>query len=416
MIRGIHALVVKELQVLWQDRPALALLFVMPTFFIVVMSVALDGVFEAGTAMRPVVVLAANADDGPLAARVLDEIGRAPGIELVTTWDGAPLGAARAEELVRTRRFPLALVLPAGLSREAARPDGKAVVSLVVDPATSRALVAPVRGAVEGVLRGIVLVERMPRALRAALERWAAEELEGPPPDGLLDGLEQAVGERLASVDGQALAAVTIEHPRGAAPSGRPSATQQSVPAYTIFGVFFIALTLATSVVRERADGTMTRLHVSPLSRPVVLVGKLLPYYLVNLAQIAAMFAVGVACFGVELGDPAGLLAVSLALASAATCLGLLIAAICRTEAQVGALSVSSAITLAALGGMMVPAFVMPGVMQRVALLTPHAWALAGYHDVMLRGAGLAAVTPSVLALLGFAAAFFTVAALFHAR
>jgi ABC-2 type transport system permease protein len=184
------------------------------------------------------------------------------------------------------------------------------------------------------------------------------------------------------------------------------------VPAYAIFGVFFISLTLATSFVRERADGTMTRLRVSPLSEPALLLGKLLPYYLVNLAQLAAMFAVGVGLFGIDLGHPAGLLAVSLALATTSTGLGLLVAAFGRTEAQVGALAVSSSITLAALGGMMVPAFVMPGAMQRLALCTPHAWALAGYHDVMLRGAGLAAVLPSVLALLAYAAAFFTVAAL----
>jgi ABC-2 type transport system permease protein len=156
----------------------------------------------------------------------------------------------------------------------------------------------------------------------------------------------------------------------------------------------------------------MKQAHVAGIKPPAVLLGKLLPYYLVNLAQIAAMFTVGVACFGIELGDLAGLLTVSLALAGASTGLGLLIAAFGRTEAQVGALAVSSSITLAALGGMLVPAFVMPGAMQRVALLTPHAWALAGYHDVMLRGAGLTAVLPSVLALLGFAVAFFVAAAL----
>jgi len=411
VIRRIHALVVKELQVLWQDRPALALLFVMPAFFIVVMSFALDSVFEAGTQTRPLVVLAANHDDGPVATRMLDELRRTPGIELVTSWEGTPLSAERAEALVRARRFPFALVLPAGLSRKASGGDGMAVVSLVVDPAASRALVAPVRGAVDGVLRGIVLVEHVPRELRAALERWAAERLDGPPPSDMLDGLERSVGDRLRSVDGQAFAAVSIEHPRESVVRRRPTATQQSVPAYTIFGVFFIALTLATSFVREREDGTMTRLRVSPLSGPALLLGKLLPYYLVNLAQIAAMFAVGVLVFGVELGDLPGLVAVSLALAAASTGLGLLIAAFGRTEAQVGALAVSSSITLAALGGMMVPAFVTPGVMQRLALCTPHAWALAGYHDVMLRGAGLVTVMPSVLALLGFAAAFFALAA-----
>jgi ABC-2 type transport system permease protein len=412
VIRRVHALVVKELQVLWQDRPALALLFVMPAFFIVVMSFALDSVFEAGTERRPLVVLAANEDSGPVGGRVLDELRRVPGIELVTTWDGAPLSVVRAVDLVRARRFPLALVLSPGLSERATGSKEAATVSLIVDPAASRALVAPVRGAVEGVLRGVVLVERMPHEVRAALERWATEELDGPAPDDMLDGIERTVGERLRSVDAQAFAAVSIEHPQGPAPVLRPTATQQSVPAYTIFGVFFITLTLATSFVRERQDGTMTRLRVSPLSGPELLLGKLLPYYFVNLTQIATMFAVGMLLFGVELGEPAGLLAVSLALAATSTGLGLLIAAFGRTEAQVGALAVSSSITLAALGGMMVPAFVMPGAMQRAALFTPHAWALAGYHDIMLRGAGLATVMPSVLVLLGFAAAFFACAAL----
>ncbi len=102
---------------------------------------------------------------------------------------------------------------------------------------------------------------------------------------------------------------------------------------------------------------------------------------------------------------------VSLALAGASTGLGLLIAAFGRTEAQVGALAVSSSITMAALGGMMVPSYVMPGAMQRLALVTPHAWALAGYHDVMLRGGGVRAVLPEVMALVGFAIVFFAVAA-----
>jgi ABC-2 type transport system permease protein len=307
----------------------------------------------------------------------------------------------------------MALLLPSGLSDPATGLDGAPLIaSLLVDPSINRQLIAPVRGAVEGVLRGVVLVERMPGELRVALESWAADEVEGPPPEDLLDSIERVVRERLGGVDPRSLASVSIIYPREMVRVRPPSATQQSVPAYTIFGVFFISLTLATSFVRERVDGTMMRLLVSPVSRPALLLGKLLPYYLVNLVQIALMFTVGVALFGVDLGDPVALAVVSLALAGASTGLGLLIAAFGRTEAQVGALAVSSSLTLAALGGMMVPSFVMPRLMQGLALVTPHAWALQGYHDVMLRGAHVAAVSLEVMALVGFAAVFFVVAVL----
>ena len=68
------------------------------------------------------------------------------------------------------------------------------------------------------------------------------------------------------------------------------------------------------------------------------------------------------------------------------------------------------AITLAALGGVMVPTFIMPAFMKTLSLFTPHAWALAGYHDVIMRGLGVQAVLRETGVLLAFACAFFAVA------
>jgi ABC-2 type transport system permease protein len=413
MIKHIFAITVKELQILWQDRPALALLFLMPTFFIVVMSFALENVFEAGTKKRPLTILIVDEDQGPVAARILEELKAAGGIRAVTEYAGAPLDAAGAERLVAERTFPMALLLPQGLSQAAARAESEPlVVPLVVDPATNRQFIAPVRGAIEGLLQGALLFEKVPRELRSALETWDPEGTDAPLPGRLLASLEKAVTARLGSMDSDSLVRIHVTFPRGMQPHSKPSATQQSVPAYTIFGVFFITLTLATSFVRERTEGTMTRLLVAPLLRPTLLLGKLLPYYLVNLGQIVLMFTVGALLFDLDLGDPIALVVVSLALGAAATGLGLLIAAFGRTEAQVGALAVSSSITLAALGGLMVPSFVMPGPMQKIAVVTPHAWALAAYHDVMLRGGHVAAVFTEVTVLVGFAAVFFAAAAL----
>lgn len=409
MIRQLATLTRKEFQLLGRDRPALALLFLMPAFFIVVMSFALANVFEAGSEDRPFRVAFVNEGGGALGDRVEAELAGARGIELVTSWEGRVVDRALAERLVRERTVPAGVILPASPPE---RGEVPAQALLVADPATPLQVVAPLRGSVAGVVRSLVLMDRVPGQLREALNRWAEDRGERPLSEETLSSLEERLRQRLAQLDPSSIVDVPIVHPAGLTTPRRPSATQQSVPAYTIFGVFFITLTLATSVVRERDDGILPRLLVTPVSRPVLLAGKLLPYFLVNLVQIALMFLVGVALFDHPLGSVPALVLVSVALAATSTGLGLLIAAFGRTEAQVGALAVSSTITLSALGGLMVPSYVMPGPMQSMARMTPHAWALDAYHDVMLRGGGSGEVLGEVAVLASFSVVFFAIAAL----
>jgi len=197
---------------------------------------------------------------------------------------------------------------------------------------------------------------------------------------------------------------------------GHPNAVTHNVPAWTLFGVFFIAQQLAGSILEEKKLGTFRRLLAAPVSRGAVLLGKLVPYLLLNVAQVTVMFAVGVLVLPLlgaprlALGSPLALAAISLAASLSATGLGVLIAALAKTNEQIGGLGSLLVVTMAALGGVMVPHRVMPEMMSRLGLLTPHAWALRAYEDVLVHGAGLGAVLPGIAALLGFAALFFGVA------
>ncbi|RME88082.1 MAG: ABC transporter permease, partial [Anaerolineae bacterium] len=190
-----------------------------------------------------------------------------------------------------------------------------------------------------------------------------------------------------------------------------PSSVEQNVPGYAIFGVFFIVGVLAGSILNEKESGTFRRLQAAPLSNTALLLGKLLPYYLVNLIQVALMFAIGKLVFGMNLGNsPAALVVITLATAAAATGLGLLVAALGKTRSQVSGISTLLALTLAAIGGMMVPVFVMPEFMQTVAKISPHYWALNGYQDVIVRGLGVGDVLYEAGVLLIFAAVFYAFA------
>jgi ABC-2 type transport system permease protein len=187
-----------------------------------------------------------------------------------------------------------------------------------------------------------------------------------------------------------------------------PTSAEQNVPGYTIFGLFFIVQVLATSMLSEKQDGTFCRLMVAPLPRTAMLLGKLLPFYIVNLIQVASMFAIGHFVFNMSLGHaPLAMVMITLATAAAATGLGLLVATLGKTPEQIGGFSTMLALTLAALGGMMVPVFSMPEFMQKISKISPHNWALSGYQDVIVRGLGLADVWLEAGVLGGFALVFF---------
>jgi ABC-2 type transport system permease protein len=405
MIHQIIAITLKELKVLWLDREALALLFAMPMFFILVMSFALEGVFQAGSKGHPIEILVLHRNGGRLADQAIADLKRMEGLILIEIHEGIPLTFDKAEQLIGKGVYPLALLFPEGYTEQILKnandpKKGKPIVYLISDPAMNLQLLATVKGAVQGAIESRVLLARIPQRLKEMFGTLGGTE-------GQLDNMleDPNISERGRS-------GVDFIHtfPKGFNAGRRPTATEQNVPAYTIFGVFFIVLTLASSFLQEKKDGTFQRILAAPLSKTALLIGKLLPYYLVNLIQIALMFCIGVVVFGMKLGHLPALVIVSLALAAAANGLGLLVAALGKTEPQVNGLSVLLAITLSALGGMMVPTFIMPNLMKTLSLFTPHAWALAGYHDIIIRGLGIKDVLTEMVVLLGFASFFFVIA------
>ena len=403
MLRQIAAIALKELKILLKDLEALALLFAMPVFFILVMSFALEGVFEAGTANHPIEMLLVNLDKGPIAKQISKDIETVKGIKIIEEIEGAALTRHRAEALVKEKSSPMAILFENDFSESVKRFVASSEadlprVSLIIDPATNRQLLAPVQAAIRALVERRVAISRQIHQIK---ERFSTlgEEIE-------------AVLPRQAALSAPYAPAVdlAILAPKGTASTVRPSATEQNVPGYTVFGVFFIVLPLAAGFMRERHDGTFQRILAAPISKWTLLVGKLLPYYMVNLVQIGLMFAVGAVVFRMHFGTIYGLIPISLALAACANGLGLMVAALGRTEAQIGAMGVFFAVVLSALGGIMVPTFVMPDVMKTLSRFTPHAWALSGYHDVMLRGLGFADVWEETAVLSGFAAFFFLIA------
>ena len=150
MIRQIFAVTSKELNVLWRDREALALLFAMPVFFILVMSLALQGVFESGSRDRPIEILLINEDRGGLAAKAILDLKKMDKFMIIDTLDGMPVTLKKAKDLILHEKHTMALRFKAQFSAQilSSTMDAKnddSVISLIVDPTTNMPLISSLK-------------------------------------------------------------------------------------------------------------------------------------------------------------------------------------------------------------------------------------------------------------------------------
>lgn len=187
-----------------------------------------------------------------------------------------------------------------------------------------------------------------------------------------------------------------------------PRGFTQSVPGMATFYVLFSVMGGGMAVLlRERREGTLARMATLPLRRTQVIAGKILARFLTGILQFLIIFAVGV-LVGIDFGRQAPALVLLMAgYTLVITALGIALAGLIRSDEQASLLTALIAMVMAALGGAWWPLSLAPPLMQTIGYLTPVAWTMDGFHLIISRGAGLAEVWPSLLALAVFGIVFF---------
>lgn len=379
----------KELLALGRDVHGLAALFLMPVLFIVVMSLALKDVYNPP--LRPLRYAVDVRDSGAAAGDLLRLWQQGHG-------DAQPLPADWKAQL-QAGQLKYVIVLDAGLSQELAQLSNprEPFVQLLAEPG------------IDGNLFN---------ALRAEAQAIAGQLK--------ARGALQTLGEQLAP-NPTVQRLVKAERFTSSGPSGgpRPTSVQQNVSAWLVFGMFFVIAALANLFVEERRCGALARLQSLGVPNAVLLASKALPYFGVNVLQAVAMLMVGAWVMPLLGGDalafdrvhwPALAMVVG-AVSAAAVSLALMLSCLVRTHAQAAAIGPVLNVLMAAVGGIMVPTFVMPAFMQDLARLSPMNWGLEGLLTVLLRGGGVAGAAPHALRLLGFSALMLALAwLLFHRR
>jgi ABC-2 type transport system permease protein len=193
----------------------------------------------------------------------------------------------------------------------------------------------------------------------------------------------------------------------GAAPVNR--VYEFFIPSYTVMFVFFLINVMGRSFIGERDTGTLRRLRIAPIGPASILIGKTSPFLILSLVQTTILMISGRILFGMSWGSqPWLLLPIMLCTSCAATALGLLFSTLARTESQVSSFGNLILLSSAGISGCLVPRAWMPPLTQKISLMTPHAWALDAYNEILTKDLpNPVTVFASCGMLLTFASVFF---------
>ena len=411
-----------------RDRGALTLSFIVPIVFFSIFA-GIFGSRNGGT--NPIEIAVVDEDHGELSQRLVEALRAERGLRAQTGPEarkGAPpslYDARTAEAAVRAGDLPVAVIIPKGFGESPIQfgPSAKQTKLLILNDSSdpiaaqvvygliqkSAMLSLPDAMASEGakyldrVSGGLsseqrARVDESMRELRAYSESRRKEEAngKGAPSSSRKEGMTGLISAEIRDVVGE---------------NKKSPLVAFYAAGIGVMFLLFSASAAGGAILDESENGTLDRILSSRVTMGTLLLGKLLYSALLGFTQLTVMFLWGALAFKVELFRHLGgfvLMTSVTALASAG--LGLALASACKTRAQLGALTTLVVLVMSALGGSMVPRFIMPEFLQKIGLVTFNAWALDGFTKIFWREEPVAHVLPQVLVLLGAATLFFAIA------
>ncbi|MEA3545604.1 MAG: ABC transporter permease [Thermodesulfobacteriota bacterium] len=412
----------KELLLLSRDRLSLLVLFVMPMVLVLILSLIQDDLFRA-TGGAATTALFVNLDEGGLGSGLGKSLQGNGTLELVESLAGEDINIQSARQAVFDGDYQFAIIVPKTFSAEIDRlaevtvqaslrheqiTSDSSRITVVFDPAVRGVYRSAVLNALQLGIIGLELSRK-----GAAFERLLPEELQRSMSGQLSPfapvGLQPQLPKISFDWTGQSLIVLDEELASPEKYATLPTSVQQNVPAWTLFGMFFIVIPLAGTLIRERQEGTLTRLMTMPVTNGSLLLGKVSAHLLICMIQFGLMLMVGrfiLPLFGtpvLELGsNPLALLLVAVSAALAACGFGILVGVIARSYDQAAIFGSVSIVIAGALGGVMVPVYVMPRFMQDLSILSPLGWGLDAFLDIFVRNGNVNSILPQVAALGSF--------------
>lgn len=398
----------KEFLVLINDIPGLLILFLLPVVMIIVVTLVQNSTFEQLKGENKTQILFADADNDILGQTIKEGLVKSNSFEPIEEFQGQKLNAETARKAVTDGDFKMALIIPEGITqrlREKIRPR----VDRIFNPAADSSSGAPEKEEEIHLYTDPSLQISYRHYLVSSLNAYGAQIENKILFHILREELEKMTGQSMPEVETERIL-IFKEQPVYAKETHiLPNSTQHNVPAWTMFAMFFIVIPLAGSMIRERQDGSFTRIISMPGSYRVYLSAKAVVYLGItfvqfNLMTLAGMFilpALGLPTL-VPGSHPLALLLIIISSGLAAVGYGIAVGTLSSSLEQAGVFGSVSVIILAALGGIWYPVYAMPENVQLLSSFSPLNWGLTGFYKIFIKDLSLIHILPQAALLSGF--------------
>ncbi|MFB9078170.1 ABC transporter permease [Flavobacterium procerum] len=403
MVYKIWMSVVKEFLLLKRDLGGLIILFVMPLVLVITVTLIQDSTFKTVTDSKISILLVDN-DKGTVSKTVFENLEKSNLFTVVTQIDDKNITEDIARENVYKGKFQLAIVIPENLSSDLQAKVDQNVEKIVssLGLADSTATKESQREIKEKEVK-LYFDPAVQMSFKNAVMSSIDKMISQIETKSIYSTFEKQLGE--GSTDFEQKSFITFKEiiPKINNKEVRPNSVQHNVPAWTLFAIFFIVIPLSINIVKEKSQGTFVRLRTNPVSNLVVIIGKTITYTIICMIQFYMMVAVAVFLFP-SIGLPSLNIEGHLVMMSivalfsgfAAIGYGILLGTVASTQEQSAPFGATSVIILAAIGGVWVPVFAMPKIMQYIAKSSPMNWALEAFYDVLLRSVSFVEILPKI--------------------
>lgn len=406
MMTKIITIAFKDLLIVTRDRSGFILMLVAPLALTLVVAFAFGGLGggTGGTGLADIPVAIVNLDEGQFSQiliRVFESDDLSGLVEPVMLDD-----PDRARQSVDDDQLAAAVIIPPDFSTSLNLHPSKGEQSNPVIEVYAN----PTRPIGSGVIRSIVDTILANFSMGIAGIEVTIDHLIA---SGRVTPSQAAeIGERIAaqtSAPSTQQNLITVNSRIEGSESTGFDFLNYMAPSMAILYLTFTMANAGRSILAERDAGTLPRMLISPSHQSVILGGKMLGVYLTGLVQMAIVLIAGAFLFNISWGNPLAVILLTLALVAASSSWGVAIAAFARTPGQAGSTAMAINLIFAALAGNFIARNTYPMWLQKLGFITPNAWGIEGYWN-LIYGGTLSSAIPGILALLGMAAILFTAA------
>lgn len=414
----------KEVLLLQRDFGGLVILFVMPLVLIITITLIQNATFKTLSDTKIPVLLVDN-DNGSISKTVKNNLSASGSFAIVSNIEGVKLTEEAAKEAVFKGKYQLAIVIPEKLSTDLQIKVNQNVAKILtgfgVGDATQKTTQEAVVGQKEVRLYFDPATQlTFKNAVKSAIDKMISQ-IET---QSIYKTFQDQLGEGDQPIfDQKSFISFKEIVPKVNNKEILPNSVQHNVPAWSLFAIFFIVVPLSINIVKEKGQGTQIRLITNPVPYAVLIAGKTATYLLICMIQFLLMVAVGIYLFpylDLPILDVTGkmtlLIIVALFSGLAAIGFGILLGTVAKTQEQSAPFGATSVVILAAIGGVWVPVFAMPKVMQYVSHISPMNWGLNAFYDVLLRNGTFVTILPEIIFLFLFFITTITIAILYDKK